>query len=196
MLREGGFRAPAPLRVVLTPDQVSRAHTTSRKIEAYRRYGKAKDMWKRGVHPDAGFIGRLGEQAVVTLGAKYGFPAETNDSLLARGDKGKDFEIWGTSVQVKTQCGRWDPFLIRRRDCRHRILPLVADVFVFCRTAGPPDVFILGWCLKRTVMQGGKAAPSPKRGAQWRNLELPLSHLETPQSMGQHLDNERRLTEC
>ena len=104
---EGKGRIPPnPVRVPLETKDLSFALAVARRRVEYRGYARRSDQWGRGLNGDpvlTVFHGLLGEIAFAKwLSSNTGIVVSVDDTNLPFGDGGKDFDVAGRIVQVKT----------------------------------------------------------------------------------------------
>jgi hypothetical protein len=165
-----------------------------------RGYANGHTPWKRGLtagitlgnsfsippHAAGAFVGKVGECALVYLiNRRIGKErpvAFLNLDILPNGDGGKDVEVYGRQIEVKTRRGHFKSSLIRRLTSTGKLLHLTAHYYCFCEynLDAPRDVKLLGWVKNRFT---AALRPVPAKRGDHRNIEvadpvlLPMSRL-------------------
>src|SRR5690606_29126551 len=104
-----------------------------------------------------------------------GLRLRVNFDLTATGDEGRDFDVFGVRIQVKTKW-RGRKNLVRRVNDRRRLMALGSEVFVFARwVAMDNTVELLGWIDSKELRNHGKNTKST-RAEHW-NTEIDEKHL-------------------
>lgn len=115
---------------------------------AFRGYALRSDAWGRGFIRDPILVGLVGEHATCQLLTRRGFRCGVDLALRPNGDGGRDIEVGGLVLQVKTRRkGIGQRSLVKRGD-RGRILPFQCHVFVFAEWNDEPPLYgplLLGW---------------------------------------------------
>lgn len=189
MISEGkGEIIPAPVDVKL-----SAADLRTCEIESLRRKGYRTDYqgtaWKAGLVGNGIFAGMLGETAVgLWLSLKLGYAVHVDFELRQWGDGGKDHEINGWRLQVKTRTKPYGSTLIRRISDNGRIMPLDWEFLVACEWTGGNVVHLLGWFTRDTSLSStfGKS-----NAAGHFNIIVPDTKLEPMNRLPQMLKMRR-----
>lgn len=177
MLTEGkGLRPPAPVKIRLTPSEVSFLQNEAGRRDSFRRYRDRKDAWGRGYTDGPTFVGLVGEHAVCAfLSRRLGVYLKVDTALRRKGDGGADVFVFGLRLQVKTK-KTGTKNLIRRLDHEKQLRGLFAHAFVFARwLENQRLVQLLGWIRARDVTEVGKFCKST-RDEHW-NLDIEDHHL-------------------
>lgn len=180
MLVEGiGLKPPAPQRLSLSLMEFGVLREAAAKRAVFRGYALRSDAWGRGFIRDPILVGLVGEHATCTWLTSRGFPCAVDLSLRPTGDGGRDLELGGLVLQVKTRRkGLGQRSFVKRGDRGH-ILPLQCHVFVFAEwnDATPFDgPKLLGWIW---ALQARREAfeRSPIPAASHWNLKIPDASL-------------------
>ena len=171
MIVEGKGRvAPSPVKVLITRTDVAVLSYEAERRNAHRSYASQFSTWKRGLTANPVLVGMVGELAIERKLKDLGVNCSVIDFSLNNGDGGKDAEIAGVAYQIKTSTKTYSTCLVRRVSETGKLLPLVADRFVFCRwNIGDKYCDIRGWC-DRSQLRKSEHGKS-KRG-KWFNLEV------------------------
>lgn len=165
---------PTPLIVRLESSDFAAAREATRRREGIRAYSKRSDAWGKGMleSKDPVLIGTLGEIAFARWAS--GVVGKTISPDMAdriKGDGGKDFDVCGYRIQVKTAASDYDSLLVRT-------LEMEVSEWVICvRAHYPPRsvhavdngvalfdpgdsedaaVALCGWAYKGTIYDRGK----------------------------------------
>lgn len=183
MFLEGkGIVAPQRVSCKITMGMLAHLHEVAKRRDAYRKYGERTDIWGQGLRPSQ-YIPSLGwvKQSVVPI--LYGLIGEVcvsnyvnaligaticqpDLSDRAEGDGGEDFQICGVIIDVKLKGTRDGQNLVRRTDEYKKILPLKADIFVFCLwnpRVSTLNAYLLGWA-EKVVVEDCFVSPSNVAG--------------------------------
>lgn len=176
MLVEGmGTIAPAPVRIGLSRTELRILRDIAEQRNVYRGYARRADAWGRGFIKNPALVGLVGEHAVCKFLTCRGFQRFADTALRPTGDGGRDIEVMGLVLQVKTRrngIGRRS--LVKRGD-RGRIVPLSCDVFVFVQWAeeSPDEAQLLGWLWAKDASRTASFERSPIPDATHWNLKIP-----------------------
>lgn len=179
MVEGRGLVAPKPERIVMSRGDIEMIRRSAEQRKDYRNYESRRDRWGLGFIPDAVMCGMLGEHAVCAFAnRRMGAHVSVDTALKPRGDGGKDLELFGQSIQVKTRITSSDN-LVRRIDQSRRLRGLDCDLFVFCKigdSVPPTCVDLLGWIASDSVRRHGVHVRS-RRASHW-NLRVDDKFLE------------------
>lgn len=135
---------------------------------------------------DAVLVGLVGEAALCEYLTRRGYEQRVDLVLRQFGDGGRDVEVSGLVIQVKTRrkgIGRRS--FVKRGDRGH-IVPFKCELFVFAEwneTTPSEAPQLLGWMWSVDVSRGGRFERSPLARARHWNLRvrdldlLPMSRL-------------------
>jgi hypothetical protein len=168
---------PAPVQVRTALNRLRWLRDEADKRNAYRGYTRRTDAWGRGFIRNPALVGLMGEHCSCEYLTRRGFPCFVDIVLRPYGDDGRDLEVCGLVLQVKTRRkGIARRSLVKRGDGRGRIVPLACDVFVFAQwdETAPDDVpQLLGWIWARDARSYGVFERSPVSYADHWNLRIP-----------------------
>lgn len=197
MRAEGmGEISPSPVRVKLSrPDMLIAKEWATTQAMA-RRYAARQDTWGRGMIQGRrvrnvgdvrdgempAFIGKLGEIAFVCFmnGAVRSPLLRVDFSKRDGGDGGRDFELFGFRIDVKTSTHR-ERLLVRKTRKDGRATPLESHryVFAYVNREVLDDVLLLGWISRERVL----ASPAGKSPFGHVNYLISLVSLEPMASL-------------
>jgi hypothetical protein len=190
-----GIVAPKPIRVVIPRDAILIIKDRAAQQAMERDYRSRRDSWGHGLTgpgrpPNAAdlrddafpnFVGGMCEYGVTEL-----INRQFRRTVIAmdlrsrvRGDGGIDMKSFGLTVQVKSRQKPENPNLIRRYFRNGWVVPLGADVHIFClyRRDDQDAVSVLGWAWTRKLeLQGYEIVPA--RRGEHVNIEVPDVDLE------------------
>lgn len=161
MMVEGmGLVEPTPIRVPYTPTCYEAYRRESEKRQTFRQYGIRKDKWGRGFVTDPVLVGLMGEWAACQwLSPRIGVGIQPDTRLHRLGDGGKDIEVFGRSIDVKTMAlgritVRRKEALFRRISADGRMIALPSDYYVVARLTDTTVVDLVGWLHRKDVLLG------------------------------------------
>jgi hypothetical protein len=167
---------PKPVAVRLESTDIELAWQVATRRNAYRGYASRHDQWGVGLlnETDPVLVGTLGEVAfALWVQEATGLVVPLDDKDRPRGDRGRDFNLDGLWVQVKTGHNRYSDLLVRSTDFTDRTWHRCV------RAHWPPrddpddkqTVWLCGWVRDRELMNNGKLEPA-RRGSH-TNYALP-----------------------
>lgn len=191
MITEGiGKHAPKPVPVLLSEHDLRVVTNAALSHSKYRGYLNSTSQWKRGLikeitipkigkltgDPVPRFVGLAGEAATVLhLNDRANLRLSLRDELLAGGDDGKDLEIDGLSIQIKTRQKQSSAARERLNLIRHtneQRMPCLpnACAIVFCELDETyRKVSLIGW----TYTEWLRTLPAvPARVGRHLNVEV------------------------
>lgn len=176
--------------------QIREMKSFAEKLTERRKYSFRSDQWGQGLIGNAVLAGLLGEQAFANFINKRlpGLGVSPNTELLAYGDGGRDFVIFGQRIQVKNRPRGGRDLLIRREKpttngSLGKLLRFDADIYVkvSCPARGTDDytqATIDGWCRDRRLMHGRFISA---RAGNHMNIEIPDNQLLCASGLVRHL---------
>lgn len=171
-----GLVSPSPAFVPIDKHDLNTLREIAAKRDQHRNYANANSTWARGLRANPILVGLVGELAIERFFGWKGLKTRVVDPELNDGDGGKDALIHGKKYQIKTSGGRYETCLVRRCTETGRMLPLVADRFIFCSwSEHDVNCEIIGWCKSSTLTTFGKHEKA-KRGSHW-NIAVPTCRL-------------------
>jgi hypothetical protein len=195
VIREGGETAPKRLSIKLSENDIHVCWVEAVKRNKYRKYSEHDDAWKQGFVKNPAFYGNVGETAFLFWLQRFmRFKGGVDFVLRRRGDKGKDFIIFGRSYQIKAihsnkQLANRVAY-VKESDERMRY-PLEADVYVFFDVSNlhvPEAIGTIG--AKRIARMPTKKSPVAK-ATHW-NYIIPFDKLESMATLKDQIFLDRR----
>jgi hypothetical protein len=204
-----GEVAPATLIEQLKWSDLQLFKDFALEVAKRRGYANGHTPWKRGLtagitlgngfsippHAAGAFVGKVGECALVYLiNRRIGKErpvAFLNLDILPNGDGGKDVEVYGRQIEVKTRRGHFKNSLIQRVTSSGKLLNLLAHYYVFCEynLACPLKVGLLGWARNQIL---SPLPFSPAKRGDHRNIEVKDPILLPMRSLLLELDSFRK----
>lgn len=201
MIEGRGEVKPNPKRIAIGRSELALFHSIAEE-RAKRRYVMRTDKWGRGLSSgievaSLGFVpkaelpiltGLVGEYAAFNYLAQYfgAINVHWNPQPMLIGDGGRDLEVFGRNVQVKTRRSPYGKTLVRRvQKAGGSIEPLDFDVLVGSQwiPSNGGQVLLLGWCQRERLFDSNFS----KSRFNHFNLEIIDDHLLPMQRLIDHL---------
>lgn len=194
VVKEGvGLAPPAPIKWTLAPSSVRELEQIARDRSSHRRYGYSRSTWKQGSCSNPILVGLVGELATQELlSSRLKQQVTIVNDKLNNGDGGIDLKIFGCLYQIKTSQKIYASVLVRRIDSRRKITKHTCERYVFCAwKPGEDYCWIIGWCTSDTLREHGIIRHPKVANADWWNVELDRSRLDSINSLVRQIKLER-----
>lgn len=157
-----GAVAPSPVTMPIDASELRVLYAEAKRRYEFRQYGNRPDVWGKGLITKAVVVDLVGEQVkpgvlpiLIGLVGEYAvgryiiraFPGSTPPvdlDLLINGDGGRDFRVYGFSLDIKTRKRDYSENLVRQYSAK-------ADAFVFCEWQLNAVVKLVGWQYRDAV---------------------------------------------
>jgi len=161
---------PSPDVVTISASEVEYVRLIAERRNSFRGYAHRQDTWGRGLIRNPAFCGLLGEHGLCSyLNKRLGTKLAVDGELRIRGDGGRDIEIAGMSVELKTRV-TGERYLVRRLDDRRRIKEIVSDYVAFSKLISEREIHLLGWQTRSQFRLLSKLVKSTR--GEWWNLDI------------------------
>jgi hypothetical protein len=174
MIEGRGLVTPHPVTLAVGCTEQRYLHSIVRERASRRSYARRQDLWGRGLTSGkqvrclgwvpkdelGALTGTVGEYALFTyLANEFGSKNVGWDPRPAKfGDGGRDVEIFGQRIQVKTRRNPYGKVLVRRVNHRGgQIEPLNFDILVGCEWSLTDRVSLIGWCQRHRLFDSNFA---------------------------------------
>lgn len=178
-----GIVSPKPVRIGVNRDELRTLRREAEVRSTFRNYAYRTDRWGKSLMDGeavrsicnegetipaavlAILVGMVGEYALCRhINSCFGRTVASLDLKLRRkGDRGKDLQLFGNDIQIKTRKWNYRKNYIRVRDESGGRVIHIADLYVFCEWKLFEHVDLLGWADLGTV-RDWNVMQSPKFG--------------------------------
>jgi hypothetical protein len=163
MIEGRGMVSPSPVHISVGRAEQRYVYSVIQERSRRRSYAMRADKWGRGLTAGkdiaclgwvskgdlAGLTGLVGEYATfLYLSKEFGTRNVIwNPGPTQLGDGGRDLDVFGQRIQVKTRRASYGKTLVRRISHKGgRIEPLDFDILVSCEWFLGKNVSLMGWC--------------------------------------------------